>query len=54
MRLDQILPAVLLLLAAGAAAPTPQEAPKTVAVLRFDNNTGDERYAHLGRAMCGP
>ena len=51
MRLDQILPAVLLLLAAGAAAPTPQEAPKTVAVLRFDNNTGDERYAHLGRAM---
>lgn len=51
MRMDRIVPAVLLLLVATAAGPGSQEAPKTVAVLRFDNNTGDERYDHLGRAI---
>jgi TolB-like protein len=30
----------------------PQEARKAVAVLRFDNNTGDARYDHLGRALA--
>jgi TolB-like protein len=49
-RLTRVLPLVLAsVLAAGA---TPQEQDRSVvAVLRFDNNTGDARYDHLGRAM---
>ena len=31
--------------------PTALEAQKAVAVLRFDNNTGDARYDNLGRAL---
>jgi len=30
----------------------PRQAKKAVAVLRFDNNTGDARYDHLGRALA--
>jgi TolB-like protein len=42
----------LLLAAALAAGAALQEQERSVvAVLRFDNNTGNERYAHLGRAM---
>jgi TolB-like protein len=46
----------LLILAAGVALPTMvgsvgQEGPKTVAVLRFENNSGDARYDNLGRAL---
>jgi TolB-like protein len=42
----------LLLAAALAAGASQQEQERSVvAVLRFDNNTGDERYEHLGRAM---
>jgi len=42
----------LSLLVGLAASVAAQEPDKTVvAVLRFDNNTGDERYEHLGRAM---
>ncbi len=39
-----------LLLASVLVAAGPQER-SVVAVLRFDNNTGDARYDHLGRAM---
>jgi TolB-like protein len=31
--------------------PAREQERSVVAVLRFDNNTGDERYDHLGRAM---
>lgn len=45
----------LLALALGAGAPSgvaAQEEEKTVvAVLRYDNNTGDAQYEHLGRAF---
>jgi TolB-like protein len=42
----------LLLAAALAAGAALQEQERSVVtVLRFDNNTGDERNAHLGRAM---
>lgn len=40
------LPLVLLPVAAEA-----QDDRSVVAVLRFDNNTGDEQYEHLGRAL---
>lgn len=48
--------AVILALTLGAAWVTDaaaQEEPRrsVVAVLRFDNNTGDEQYQHLGRAL---
>jgi TolB-like protein len=33
------------------AQPLPEQERSVVAVLRFDNNTGDARYDHLGRAM---
>ena len=33
------------------AATWPQGEKTPVAILRFDNNTGDERYEHLGRAL---
>jgi TolB-like protein len=45
---------VLPILLAGVliAGATPQSQERSVvAVLRFDNNTGDARYDHLGRAM---
>jgi TolB-like protein len=46
---------LVLILAAALAAPlgTSAQEPErsVVAVVRFDNNTGDERYEHLGRAM---
>ena len=32
-------------------APTAPQAKKAVAVLRFDNETGDERFDNLGRAL---
>jgi TolB-like protein len=37
----------------GAPRPGSAQEPEksVVAVVRFDNNTGDERYDHLGRAM---
>jgi len=46
---------VTALLASAPVAPRPAGAQEpersVVAVLRFDNNTGDTRYDHLGRAM---
>ncbi len=42
------LPALPLLVAEGGQEPKP-----AVAVLRFDNHTGDPEYDHLGRAMAG-
>ncbi len=44
--------ASLLLVLPVLAASGPQEGKTAVAVLRFDNNTGDERYEHLGRALA--
>ncbi|MGE0160883.1 MAG: CsgG/HfaB family protein [Gemmatimonadales bacterium] len=41
--------ALSLCAAGGSRAQEPERS--VVAVLRFDNNTGDERYDHLGRAM---
>ena len=41
-----LLPLVLL-----PVALTAQDDRRVVAVLRFDNNTGDEQYEHLGRAL---
>jgi TolB-like protein len=42
----------LVLAAAPTAGATQQNQERSVvAVVRFDNNTGDERYEHLGRAM---
>lgn len=47
----------LLLAAAGVVAPVgpqalvAQEDKRIVAVLRYDNNTGDDQYEHLGRAF---
>lgn len=49
-RAQRILAPLLLLVTGSAAVGVPQERT-VVAVLRFDNNTGDERYDHLGRAM---
>ena len=52
MRMNRTVPALVFLLAMSTVAATGrQEVHKTVAVLRFDNNTGDERYDHLGRAL---
>lgn len=50
------LPVVLTILAAASGAGpllAQDEAPdkSVVAVVRFDNNTGDEQYEHLGRAL---
>jgi TolB-like protein len=43
---------VLLLLLGAATSLAAQEPDRSVvAVVRFDNNTGDERYDNLGRAM---
>jgi TolB-like protein len=46
-----VLPALLVLSTLAAAGPPQEQEQSVVAVLRFDNNTGDERYDHLGRAM---
>src|SRR5262245_8155356 len=43
------LAAVLATLPGGVTAQEPEKS--VVAVLRFDNNTGDARYDNLGRAM---
>lgn len=50
------LPLVLTFLAATSGAESlvaQDEAPekRVVAVVRYDNNTGDEQYEHLGRAL---
>jgi TolB-like protein len=52
MRLSRLIPLLVILSIPAIAAPGPQEAKKAVAVLRFDNNTGDDRYEHLGRALA--
>lgn len=47
-----IMSFVLMLTLSAAAVPervTPQEEKRVVALLRYDNNTGDEQYEHLGR-----
>ena len=51
MRRARFTLALPLLLAAALAAGSPPQEKTVVAVLRFDNNTGDERYDNLGRAM---
>ena len=38
--------------AQAAAGRTPREAPKTVAVLYFDNNTGSADYDAMGRGVA--
>jgi TolB-like protein len=49
---SRILVLSLVLAAAPTAGATQQNQERSVvAVVRFDNNTGDERYEHLGRAM---
>lgn len=50
MRLYRLFAAFLLALPILAASGY-QEEKTAVAVLRFDNNTGDERYENLGRAL---
>ena len=50
MRLYLLLP-LFVLTAFPTPAPGLQDTKKTVAVLRFDNNTGDERYDNLGPAL---
>ncbi len=45
-----LLPPLLLATAFAPAAAQDQER-SVVAVLRFDNNTGDDKYEHLGRAL---
>jgi len=42
-----------LLIVCGATPTIAQEEPekRVVAVVRFDNNTGDDQYEHLGRAL---
>lgn len=49
-RRSHVVPLLLALAFVGVGSAQAQE-PSVVAVLRFDNNTGDERYDHLGRAM---
>jgi TolB-like protein len=52
LTLERLGTLVLALLFIPALPSTAQEPEKSVvAVVRFDNNTGDERYDHLGRAM---
>ncbi len=55
MRLRLLSTAVLilaqLLVSPPSAAVAQEEDRSVVAVLRFDNNTGDEKYEHLGRAL---
>lgn len=48
------LAAAALLTMVGAAVPASSQEPpekRVVAVVRFDNNTGDDQYQHLGRAL---
>jgi len=51
MNARRLLPLVLLATLPFLGWSPPQE-KKAVAVLRFDNNTGDARYDHLGRALA--
>ncbi len=51
MHRARLMLALPLLLASTLAAGSPQQEKTVVAVRRFDNNTGDERYDHRGRAM---
>jgi TolB-like protein len=51
-RLPQSALLALLILLCSAASTSAQDVEKSVvAVLRFDNNTGDDKYDHLGRAL---
>ena len=52
MRAHHFAPAVLLLALPALTTPRSQEPKKAVAVLRFDNNTGDDQYRNLGRALA--
>ena len=51
MRRSIIVAAALLAWAAPAALTAQDDDRAIVAVLKYDNNTGDDRYAHLGRAL---
>ena len=55
MRIPPLLSAAFVLVLAlpglAASMQDPDEDPRVVAVLRFDNNTGDAQYEHLGRAL---
>jgi len=48
----RLLPLLLVSLLPILGSSPPRQAKKAVAVLRFDNNTGDDRYDHLGRALA--
>ncbi|MEQ9400092.1 MAG: CsgG/HfaB family protein [Longimicrobiales bacterium] len=47
-----LLTAAALLVVAPAAPVFAQDDPKAVAVLRFDNDTGDPKYDNLGRGLA--
>jgi TolB-like protein len=54
MHVTRLLAILVLFLSAAPTAAIAQDAEKDrriVAVLRFDNNTGDDQYEHLGRAL---
>lgn len=51
MNIRRLAPLLLLAMLPFLGSSPPQE-KKAVAVLRFDNNTGDTRYDHLGRALA--
>jgi TolB-like protein len=55
-RLRLRLPLLLTVALAASLSPVPaaaaQEGPKVVAVLRFDNDTGDAKYDNLGRGLA--
>lgn len=51
MRLGRFALALALLPASFSGVLGQEPEKSVVAVLRFDNNTGDDRYEHLGRAM---
>jgi len=48
----RLLPLLLVSALPILGSSSPRQAKKAVAVLRFDNNTGDTRYDHLGRALA--
>ena len=50
-RRSQILAALVLLLVAAPPLRAQDEDKSIVGVLRYDNNSGDEQYDHLGRAF---
>jgi len=51
MRRSIVVAAALLTWAAPSALTAQDDDRAIVAVLKYDNNTGDDRYAHLGRAL---